>query len=128
MDFCHLKHSELAELLRKYKGSVVLRGDGVKDDTGGFAVFTEQGPPASHMTAANVLDTTSRLPGLSGEVNDAVSAYTQVKMSDASRSHKRQETECPTVWMRLLRNRRPKHWDNIDDPLVHYWVFLNQLL
>ena len=27
-------------------------------------------------------------------------------------------TECPTVWMKLPRSRRPKQWDNIDDPMV----------
>ena len=45
-----------------------------QDDTGGCTVFTEQGASASHMTAATVLDTISRLPGMSGEANDAVSA------------------------------------------------------
>ena len=71
--------SELAGHLHKYKGRVVLRGDGVEDDPGGHAVFTEQGTSASHMTAAKVLDVTLRLPGMSGDANDAVSAYTQVK-------------------------------------------------
>ena len=33
---------------------------------------------ASQMTAAEVLDTFSRHPGMDGEANDAVSAYTQV--------------------------------------------------
>ena len=47
-------------------------------------VFTGQGASASHLTAAKVLDTISRLLGMSGEANDAVYAYTQVKMSDAS--------------------------------------------
>ena len=55
---------------------------------------------------------------MSGEANDAVSACTQVKMSDTSRLLKLLEIECSTVWIRLLRNRRPKHWDNIDDPMV----------
>ena len=70
------------------------------------------------MTAAKVLDTVLRVPGMSGEANDAVSAYTQVKMSDASRLLARPVTECPTVWIGLPRNRRPKHLDNIDDPMV----------
>ena len=35
------------------------------------------------MTAANVLDGISRLPGCSGQASDVVSAYTQVKMKDA---------------------------------------------
>ena len=34
----------------------VLRGDFVKDDSGSYAVFTEQGSCASHMTAAKVLE------------------------------------------------------------------------
>ena len=38
-------------------------------------------------------------------------------MNDASRLDKILETECPTVWIRLLRYRRPKHWDNIDDSI-----------
>ena len=35
-----------------YKGRVVLRGDIVKDNSGSYAVFTEQGSSASQMTAA----------------------------------------------------------------------------
>ena len=41
---------------QKYKGRVVLRGDIVKDDSGSNAVFTEQGPSASQMTAAKIMD------------------------------------------------------------------------
>ena len=47
---------------KKYKGRVVLRGDIVKDDSGSYAVFTEQGSSASQMTAAKVMDIISRLP------------------------------------------------------------------
>ena len=43
MDLCHLKNSELEPQCQKYKGRVVLRGDTVKDDSGSYAVFTEQG-------------------------------------------------------------------------------------
>ena len=43
MDICHLKNAELAAKHQKYKGRVVLRGDLVKDDSGSYAVFTEQG-------------------------------------------------------------------------------------
>ena len=60
MNFCHLKHAELAANVRKYEGRVVLRGDNVKDDAGVYAVFTEQRPPASHAAADKVLDTISR--------------------------------------------------------------------
>ena len=52
MEICHLKNAELEAKHQKYKSRVVLRGDIVKDDTGSFAVFTEQGSSASQMTAA----------------------------------------------------------------------------
>ena len=84
MNLCHLQNSELEPQYQKYKGRVVLPGDIVKDDSGSYAVFTEQGSSASQMTAAKVMDITSRLPGCSGQAADAVSAYTQVKTEDAS--------------------------------------------
>ena len=56
MDICHLKNAELEPKLQKYKGRVVLWGDTVKDDSGAYAVFTEQGSSASQMTAAKIMD------------------------------------------------------------------------
>ena len=82
MDICHLKNAELETKHQKYKGRVVLRGDIVKDNSGSYAVFTEQGSSASQMTAAKIMDIISRLPGCDGQAADAVSAYTQVKMED----------------------------------------------
>ena len=83
MDLCHLQNSEVEPQYQKYRGRVVLRGDIVKDDSGSYAVFTEQGSSASQMTAAKVMDIVSRLPGCAGQAADAVSAYTQVEMEDA---------------------------------------------
>ena len=83
MDICHLKNAELEAKHQKYKGRVVLRGDIVKDDSGSYAVFTEQGSSASQMTAAKIMDIISILPGCAGQAADAVSAYTQMKMDDA---------------------------------------------
>ena len=51
----------------------------MKDDSGSFAVFTEQGSSASQMTAAKIMDIISRLPGCDGQAADAVSAYTPSK-------------------------------------------------
>ena len=82
MDICHLKNAELEAKHQKYKGRVVLRGDMVKDDSGSYAVFTEQGSSASQMTAAKIMDIISRLQGCDGQAADAVSAYTQVKMEE----------------------------------------------
>ena len=78
MDICHSKNAELEANHQKYKRRVVLRGDIVKDDSGSYAVFTEQGSSASQMTAAKFMDIISRLPGCAGQAADAVSAYTQV--------------------------------------------------
>ena len=83
MEICHLKNAELEAKHQKYEGRVVLRGDTVKDDSGSYAVFTEQGSSASQMTAAKIMDFISRLPGCDGQAADAVSANTQVKMEDA---------------------------------------------
>ena len=49
MDICHLKNAELETNHQKYKGRVVFRGDIVKDDSGSYAVFTEQGSSASQV-------------------------------------------------------------------------------
>ena len=56
----------------------MLRGDILKDDSGSYAVFTEQGSSASQITVAKVMDVIAKLPGCVGQVGDAVSAYTQV--------------------------------------------------
>ena len=60
MDICHIKNAELEPKCQKYKGRVVLRGEIVKDDSGSYAVFTEQGSSASQMTAAKVIDVIAR--------------------------------------------------------------------
>ena len=70
------------------------------------------------MAAAKFLDTIARMPGMKGEASDAVSAYTQVFMAEASRLLKLPGTECPETWISLPRDRRPASWDNIKDPVV----------
>ena len=79
MDIRHLKNAELETKHQKYKGRGVLRGDIVKNDSGAYAVFTEQRSSASQMTATKIMNIISRLPGCVGQAADAVSAYTQVK-------------------------------------------------
>ena len=80
VDICHLKNAELDAKHQKYKGRVVLRGAIVKDDSGSYAVFTEQGSSASQMTAAKIMDIISRLPPCDGQAAEAVSAKTQEKL------------------------------------------------
>ena len=101
------KTSENAELepkLQKCKGRIVLRGDIVKDDSGSYAVFTEQGSSACQMTAAKILD--ARLPDCDGQAADAVSAFTPRLLGIP-------ESGCPDVWIRLPRQMartNGKHW------------------
>ena len=97
MDTCHLKNAELEAKHQKYKGRVVLRGDIVKDDSGSYAVFTEQGSSAAA---------------------DAVSAYTQVKMEDAHKLLKIPKSECPDIWIRLPRHKWLKSWSSMEDLVV----------
>ena len=112
------ENAELEAKHQKYKGRVVLRGDIVKDDSGSYAVFTEQGSSASRMTAAKVVDIFYSPPGCAGQAADAVSAYTQVKMEDAHKFLKIPKSECPDIWIRLPRHKWPKSWSSIEDPVV----------
>ena len=105
----------------------------MKDDSGAYAGFTKQGSSASQMTAAKVMDIISRLPGCSGQAADAVSAYTQVKMKDAStiflsknprskwkmhqRHLKNTKSECPDIWIRLPKHKWTNSWSDMDDPV-----------
>ena len=118
MDICHLKNVELEAKHQEYKGRVVLRGDIVKDDSGSYEVFTEQGSSASQMTAAKVMDIISRLPGCAGQTADAVSPYSQVKTEDAPKLLKIPKSECPDMWIRLPQHKWPKSWSSMEDPVV----------
>ena len=90
----------------------------MKDDSGSYAVFTEQGSSASHMTATKVMDIMSKLPGCAGQAADAVSGYTQVKMEDASKLLKNLKSDRPDIWIRLPRHKWPKSWSSMEDPVV----------
>ena len=118
IDMCHLENAELQPTLQKYKGRVVLRGDIVKDDSGAYVVFTEQGSSASLIIAAKVMDVIARLRDCDGQAADAVSAYTQVKFEDAPRLLEIPQSECPDVWTCLPRHKWPKSLANIEDLVV----------
>ena len=75
----------------------MLRGDFVKDDSGAYAVFTEQGSSASQMTAANATDAIARLPRSAGQAADAVSAFFQQNLEDPPRLLKNPKSERPDV-------------------------------
>ena len=108
MDICHVKKAELEKKHQNYKGRVVLQRDIVKDDSGSYAVFTEQGSSASQMTWMRTWT----------QAADAVSAYTQVRMDAAAKLLKIPKSECPDIWIRLPRHKWPKSWSSMEvDPL-----------
>ena len=111
MALCHVMHAETCQVGPKVHGKSRAPGEqlqgrqlmpscirrtrrtNISDDIG---TLTE--PPSS------------KLPGMAGEANDAVSPYTQVRMSD--------EKECPHVWIRLRPKRRPTYCDTVEEPVV----------
>ena len=97
----------------KRKGRVVLSGDNITDDTRCQAVFTELGASASQMTAGHVLDTTSRLPGMTGEAK-----LRSQHVKEAPKLLELQPTECTTIGTRRPRTRRPANQDKINRTVV----------
>ena len=88
LDTCHFKNADLEPKYQKYKGRVVLRGDIVQDDSGSYAVFTEQSSSASQMTAAEVMDVIARLSDSAGQAADAVvQVYGYVFHDTSGRNH-----------------------------------------
>ena len=70
------------------------------------------------MTPAKVLDVISRPPGCAGQVSDAVSAYTPVKMEDAEKLLGLPESECQAIWFCRPRSHRPNSWNEMQEPVV----------
>ena len=118
MDICHIKNAELEAKHQKYKRSICTPCDIVKDNSGFYALFTEQGSSASQMTAAKIMDIIPRLPACDGKAADAVSAYNPRKMEDAHKLLKIPKSECPDIWIRPPRHKWPKSWSSMEDPVV----------
>ena len=57
----------------------------MKDDSGAYGVFTEQGSSASQMAAAKVVDVIVRRPDCDGQAADAISACTPTKTRRCSK-------------------------------------------
>ena len=72
----HLCHLKMRNWNQKYESQAVLQCDIVKDASGSYAVFTEQGSSASQMTTAKVMDVITRLPDFSGQAAGATSTHT----------------------------------------------------
>ena len=115
MDICHLKNAELEAKHQKYKGRVVLRGDIVKDDSGAYAMFTEQGSSASQMTASKVMDVIPKITSFCNKKKpNATSTYTHIKKT-LQGCEKIPRFKYPNMYIRFPRHNWPTSWANIAD-------------
>ena len=74
----------------------------------------------SEMAAAQFLDTFSKLLGMTGETSDAISAYTQVKRTEAPRLSQLPNEHCPEIWIFIPLRQRPNSWDKNESPVVPF--------
>ena len=117
MDLCHLKNAELARHLPKYEGRVVLRGDMIKDEQGYSGSIHRARRFIFADGSGEILGHHLKASWYGREASDAVSVYTQVKMTEAPRLYDCRE-KCPERWTWIPSRQRPKSWDKIEDPAV----------
>ena len=96
----------------------------MKDDSGSYAVFTEQGPSASQMTAAKVMDVIARPQDCAGQAADAVSADTLVNMQDAPTLLKIPKPEYPDRYGFVFHNT---NGPNLGQTLKTQWFISNEI-
>ena len=118
MDLCHLKNSELEPQCQKYKERVVLRGDIVKNDSGSYAVFTEQGSSTSQMTTAQVMDIIPRLSWCSGQSCRRSIRFYSGQNGRCINVTKNVQVRCPYFSIRPPKHIWPKSWCSMDDSVV----------
>ena len=118
MDLCHLKNAKLAKHLQKYKRRVVLQGRKRQRRRKIQSCIHRARSSASQMAAAKILDTISKLLDTAGETSDAISACTQVKMTEAPRLLRMPSKECPEHVDHNFPQQRPEGWDEIDGAVV----------
>ena len=117
MDLCHLKNSELEPQFQSTKAesySEMTLGKIIQVRT--QCLLNKD--VISITDDSRKMDIFSRLPGCAGQAADAVSAHTQVKMEHAPTLLKIQKSECPHIWIRLPKHKRPKSWSSMEDPVV----------
>ena len=107
-EICALKGSELKEgdPNRKCKGRSVFQGNKVLDENSDHALFAELGSSPASMEAGKIIDVYGSQPGFTKQQADARQAYTQALFKGTE------------TWVRLPRNRWPKAWSNMKDPVA----------
>ena len=74
------------------------------------------------MTAAKVMDITSRLCGRAAQAAETVSAYTQVKKEDTSKIRIIPKSECPDIGIRLSRHKWSGSWSSMEESSRSSWA------
>ena len=90
----------------KYKGRSVFQGNKVLDENADHALFAEMSSSPASMEAGKILDAFGSQPGYVIQQADAKQAYTQALFQGVA------------TWVRLPRNRWPKEWQGMKDPIV----------
>ena len=103
-----LKGAELKEgdPNRKYKGRSVFQGNKVVGENSDHALFAEMSSSPASMEAGKILDVFGSQPGYVIQQADAKQAYTQALFTGVA------------TWVRLPKNRWPKSWKGMSDPVV----------
>ena len=91
---------------RKYKGRSVFQGNKVLDENADHALFAEMSSSPASMEAGKILGVFGSQPGYVIQQADAKQAYTQALFQGVA------------TWVRLPRNRWPKEWKGMKDPVV----------
>jgi hypothetical protein len=108
-EICVEKGSELplGHPERKFKGRSVYQGNQVRDEYGRQAVFEDLGSSPAAMESGKLLDGYGLLEGHDCQIADAIQAYVQTTLKCKAET-----------WVRLPKNRQPKSWANMRDPVV----------
>ena len=96
----------------------------MKDDSGAYAVLTEQGSSASQMTAAKVMDVIAKLLDCDGQAADAVSAYTREKNGGRPKVAKKAKSQNVQMYGYVFHDTRGQ---NLGQTLKTRWFLLNEI-
>ena len=97
MDICHFNKFGVGIQIPKITKDVLCSEATVCKTILALLQFLRSRVRHHHKRRPQVMDVIARLPECAGHAADAVSAYTQVKMEDASASLKFLKSECPDI-------------------------------
>ena len=106
-EICSQKETKLpdGDPNKKWKGRSVFQGNRFSDENDHHAIFSELGSSLASMEAGKIEDVFGSQPEYSKQQGDAKQAYTQALFDGIE------------TWVRLPRNRWPKEWAGMSDPV-----------